>query len=36
VDDEAAMCELVTRILADAGYRVTSATSPSEASRICS
>jgi hypothetical protein len=31
VDDEPAMCELVSRILAAAGYRVTSATSPSEA-----
>ena len=31
VDDEAAMCELVSRILASAGYRVTSATSPSDA-----
>jgi two-component system, cell cycle sensor histidine kinase and response regulator CckA len=31
VDDEPAMCELVSRILADAGYRVTSATSPDQA-----
>lgn len=31
VDDEAAMCDLVSRIVADAGYRVSSATSPGAA-----
>ena len=31
VDDEPAMCEFVSRILTDAGYRVTSTTNPRQA-----
>jgi CheY-like chemotaxis protein len=36
VDDEASICEFVTRVLTDDGYRVTATTNPLEALRIVS